>query len=175
MKNKHLLPAVVLAQFAVGDQFGNAVEWKVFEKVPAVLVMAGKPAALDAKAWGVYLQQTFNGGFQPSPDHLQTLRPSEKVKVVAVASLPEVPQFLRFLFRSGFRDESKSMGIVLDFSSLVSKTFGYDAEKLEPSLAIVPPAGDERMPVVLTGPSSSEDMKVKVAKAISAMLPAANP
>jgi hypothetical protein len=141
------LPAAILMSFPSEDQFGQAVRWDLFEKLPKVLVFAGQDASKEATAWGTHFQSQFNPNYKPRPDHLQVVDPAESVKVVAVASLPDVPSLFRGLFRSGFKKESANWGMVLDFSSRISKHFGYSSDSKKPMLAILPPGAKEAITV----------------------------
>ena len=167
------LPAIALAQFSVSDQWSNRVDWSVWDRVPTVLVMGGQKAGHDAARWGIFLQQTFNPTYVPVPDHLQILKPEETVKIVAIATLPDVPQPFKWLFRSGFRKEVKNFGMALDYDGAISRVFGYDAGQKDPSLAILPAQGGslrEQAPVVLTGPSQDTDLQARVVAATRAFL-----
>lgn len=119
------------------DQFSKEWQWDAYQSVPKVLVFAGKEASELATAWGGWLQNTFNPGFEPTKDHLRSLSPKEKVKVIAVATLPDVPRIFRTLFRGGFQKQSASMGVVLDWSSELSRHFGYNAEEKLPKLVLM--------------------------------------
>ena len=157
----------------LSDQFGTDVQWKLFESVPRVLLFGGKDAAAAAKDWGVVLQKTFNPGFHPVPQHLQILAPEEKIKVIAVATLPEVPSVFRGLFRSGFRRDAKDMGVVLDFSRALSKQFFYDGSEQEPLLVILPKGSTVKSSQILAlrGLASDPTLQRKVTKRIKGFLP----
>jgi hypothetical protein len=139
LKNTFIFPAILmLSQFEVEDQFSQKVDWKNFESTPQILVFAGKAAAKEAQSWGIFLHDKFNSQLKPSKEHLQATLPTEKIKVVAVATLPEVPGIFKGLFRSGFRKESSSMPLALDFSRRLSGTFGYHDDEKEPLLVFLP-------------------------------------
>ncbi len=127
----------------VNDQWNKVVEWDKFSTVPKVLVFGGKEAALESRAWGAHFQILFNKGYEPTPEHLQTLSPNEKVKVIAVATLPEVPGMFKGLFRSGFRKEAKNMGIVLDFAPGLSQSVGYVEDGKIPLVVMFKKDGSE--------------------------------
>jgi hypothetical protein len=156
----------------LSDQFGNDLQWKLFDSVPRVLIFAGKEAGTAAKDWGLFLQKTFNPRFCPSPQHLQTLVPEEKIKVIAVATLPEVPSVFRGLFRSGFRRDAKNMGVALDFSRALSKQFSYDGSEEAPLLVILPRAKASRNSQVsiFHGLSSDASLQKDVTARISRFL-----
>jgi hypothetical protein len=156
----------------LSDQFGNEVHWKLFESVPRVLLFAGKEAGAAAKDWGVFLQRTFNPHLHPSPQHLQTLVPEETIKVIAVATLPEVPSIFRGLFRSGFRRDAKDMGLALDFSRELSQQFSYDGSESLPLLVVLPKGKTVKSAKILTlqGLSSDAALQKKVTKKISSFL-----
>jgi hypothetical protein len=141
------LPAAVLMQFPVEDQFGKSVKWELFEKTPQVLVFAGQDASAEARAWGTHFQSRFNPSYTPRADHLQRLDSTESIKVVAVASLPEVPGIFKGLFRSGFRKEASNLGMVLDFASRISGYFGYRSDSKKPMVAILGPGSKEAITV----------------------------
>ena len=146
---------IALSKYSISDQFDSRVDWVRFSKVPKVIVMAGQDAAPDAKLWGVFFQQRFNSSYMPTPGHLQNLAESEKIKVVAVATLPEVPRIFRGLFRSGFRRESREMGVGLDFSEQLSQGFGYRAQEKTPAIAVLP-AGDGQVDAQIFRGASSD-------------------
>lgn len=161
----------------LSDQFGNGVQWQLFEPVPWVLLLAGKEAATAAKDWGIFLQKTFNPTFQPTPQHLQTLVPEEHIKVIAVATLPEVPLLFRGLFRSGFRSDAKDMGLALDFSRALSKQFSYDGSETLPLLVILRKGAPAKGPQIATFQGLISDVKLqkKVVEKIKKLLPAGAP
>lgn len=156
----------------LSDQFGNELQWKLFEPVPRVLVFGGKEAGAAAKDWGLFLQKTFNPLSRPTPQHLQTLVPEEKIKVIAVVTLPEVPSIFRSLFRSGFRRDAKEMGLALDFSRALSKQFSYDGSEEFPLLAILPKgrALKHSRIAILRGLSSDATLRRKATDRISKFL-----
>jgi len=156
----------------LSDQFGNDVDWKLFESRPRVLLFAGKDAAAAAKDWGIFLQKTFNSDFHPSPQHVQTLAPEEKIKVIAIATLPEVPSIFRGLFRSGFRRDAKDMGLALDFSRALSRQFSYDGTEPLPLVAILPKGSSVTGSQILAlyGLSSDSNLRKKVTEKISKFL-----
>ena len=84
------------------------------------------------------MQKTFNPTVQPAPQSLQTLVPEEQVKVMAIATLPDVPSLFRGLFRAGFQRDAKDMGVALDFSRALSRQFSYDGSEELPLLVILP-------------------------------------
>ena len=157
----------------LSDQFGHDVQWSLFESMPRVLVFAGKEAAPAAKDWGLFLQKTFNPTFHPTPQHLQTVVPEEKIKVIAVATLPEVPSIFRGLFRSGFRSDAKDMGLVLDFSRALSKQFSYEGSETEPLLVILPKGSvvEDSQMLILRGLSSNETLQKQATEKISKFFP----
>jgi hypothetical protein len=166
-------PAVVLANFSIGDQFGHNIDWSRFGKVPQVVIFAGRDAATSAKDWGVYLQKRFNEGFVPAQDHLQSLSPGEKIKIIAIATLPEVPHIFRGLFRNGFRKESKEMGVGLDFGATLSKLFAYQANNPMPKIAVLPandPAHTQTEPRVFSGLLSDQSLRMQVEEAVADFL-----
>ena len=156
----------------LSDQFGNDVDWKLFESRPRVLLFAGKDAAAAAKDWGIFLQKTFNSDFHPSPQHVQTLAPEEKIKVIAIATLPEVPSIFRGLFRSGFRRDAKDMGLALDFSRALSRQFSYDGTEPLPLVAILPKGSSVTGSQILAlrGVSADGALRKKVTDRISKFL-----
>ena len=141
--------AVALAQFQLSDQFGHKIDWQKFRDVPKAIVMAGEKASDPAKVWGAWMQTRFNEAFSPVRDHLQTLDAREKIKIIAVASLPDVPFVFKGLFRAGFRMGSPDYGVALDFSSELSRVLGYNAAEAQPGIAIIPPDGSASPPIVL--------------------------
>jgi hypothetical protein len=166
-------PAVVLANFSISDQFAHNVDWARFSKVPQVVIFAGRDAATAAKDWGVYLQKRFNEGFTPVQNHLQTLSPKEKIKVIAIATLPEVPHIFRGLFRNGFRKESKEMGVGLDFGSALSKLFGYQANNPLPKIAVLGASahpGAQAEPRVFSGLLGDQSLRMQIEEAIADLL-----
>jgi hypothetical protein len=156
----------------LSDQFGNDVDWKLFESRPRALLFAGKDAGVAAKDWGVFLQKTFNPDFQPSPQHLQTLAPEEKIKVIAIATLPEVPSIFRGLFRAGFRRDAKDMGLALDFSRAVSTQFSYDGSEPLPLIAVLPKGSSVKGSQILAlrGLSADGALRKKVTDRIGKFL-----
>lgn len=156
----------------LSDQFGNELQWRLFESMPRVLVFAGKEAAAAAKDWGILLQKTFNPLFHPTPQHLQRRAPDENIKVVAVATLPEVPSIFRGLFRSGFRRDAKDMGVALDFSRALSKQFSYEGSEELPLLVILPKGSRVKHSQILAlqGLSSDAAVRNEVTKKISSFV-----
>ena len=162
--------AALLSQFSVSDQFDHPIDWNALNAVPRVIVVAGKKAAPEAKAWGIFLQEHFNAKFVPGPRHLQSLDARERVKVVAVATLPEVPGVLRAFFRAGFRKESPHMGVGLDFASRLSRALGYHAENPKPCLALFP-ANSLQIPAELfCGFKDDATLRSQVESAVSKLL-----
>ncbi len=161
----------------LSDQFGNGVEWQLFESVPRVLLFAGKEAGAAAKDWGIFLQKTFNPTFRPTPQHLQTLVPEEHIKVIAVATLPEVPLLFRGLFRSGFRSDAKDMGLALDFSRALSKQFSYDGSETLPLLVMLRKGGPAKGSQIVTFQGLISDVKLQkqVATQVRKLLPSSAP
>lgn len=156
-------------EIPVEDQFGSQVGWSRFSKVPRVLVIAGKDAAEGAKDWGLFVQQTFNENFQPSSDHLQNLSPKEKVKVIGVVALPDVPSMFKGLFRRGFRKEVPNMGMALDFGSQISKHFNYENSQPDPMVVILAPGSNEVSESIL-GSVNRDDLKTKLAARLRSYL-----
>jgi len=167
-----IMAAADFVAVPLSDQFGNSLQWSLFESIPRVLIFAGKEAAAPAKDWGVVLQKKFNAPFHPTPQHLQTLVPAEKIKVIAVATLPEVPSIFRGLFRSGFRRDAKDMGVALDFSRALSKQFSYSGSEPLPLVVILPKGSQIKTSQILTlqGLSSDANLRNKVTRKISNFL-----
>lgn len=167
------MPFTEFVAVPLSDQFGNDLQWRLFEPVPRVLIFAGKEAGAAAKEWGLFLQKTFNPLFHPSPQHLQTLVPEEKIKVIAVATLPEVPSVFRSLFRSGFRRDAKNMGVALDFSRALSKQFFYEGSEDAPLLAVLPGgnAAKHAYISIYRGLSSDATLRKKVTASIRKCFP----
>jgi glycosyltransferase involved in cell wall biosynthesis len=133
-----LIPYVALSQFQISDQFDRRVDWQKFEGVPIVLIIGGRNASERAAEWGVLLENEFNAGFIPTSSHLQSLNEEhEKIKIIGVATLPNVPSIFKGIFRNGFRSSVKDFGLALDFSSLMSKAFDYNEKKLDPKIVVV--------------------------------------
>lgn len=158
------LSAVAFMQLPVADQWDKPVQWDLFSKVPKVLVFGGRDAALPSREWGAYVQKNFNGGFMPSPSHLQELKPEEKIKVVAVATLPDVPGMFKYLFRAGFRKEAKEMGLVLDFSGRLSGEFGYKERDKDPKVVLLSASNEIKEQFV--GPPGDVNLQSKLSEAI---------
>ena len=163
---------IILSQFPVSDQFGNTVNWELFSDVPQVIIMAGEKAAVDAKEWGSFRQTKFNQGYQPSTEHLQKLHPHENIKIIAVATLPEVPRIFKGLFRAGFRKEAKEMGLALDFSSGLRKEFGYERKQSEACLALLEPKSGAGFQVkkIVCGSSKKESLRDEVQRDVAALI-----
>lgn len=119
------------------DQFSQKVSWSAFCEKPHIFVLAGKEASEDASKWGLFLQKKLNSEYEPGKNHLQSFEKDENVKVIAVATLPDVPGIFKGLFRSGFRDKSV-MSMVLDFGAKFSKGFGFGAEEKVPAMVLYP-------------------------------------
>lgn len=107
------------------DQFGEEVEWSAFTHKPFVLVIADKEASDNAKEIGIALHKSFNGSYTAPEAHLRNSPANEKVKIIPVAALPDVPGIFKFLFRNGFKDEAP-IGVILDWDSKLSKSVGYE-------------------------------------------------
>lgn len=118
-----------IAEDPAEDQFGEEVKWSAFTHKPFVLVIADKEASENAKEIGIALHKSFNGIYTAPEEHLRNSPPSEKVKIIPVAALPDVPGIFKFLFRNGFQDESP-VGVILDWDSKLSKSVGYEEGKV---------------------------------------------
>ena len=151
-------------QIASQDQFGKAVEWKNFAGVPWVLVLGGEKAAKDSQKWGILLKDTFNPNYKPVPEHLQKLSPSEKVKVIAVATLPNVPSLFQGFFRNGFRKEVQDFGMLLDFHGEVSAHFGVKTDQILPTLAII--SSDQKKPTIFQASFENTALKNSILEEI---------
>ena len=114
----------VLADAPAEDQFGEEVAWSKFSSKPFVLVIGDREAADRATAIGAALHNTYNSRHIKPELHLHSTTPDEKIKVIAVAALPDVPGLFKGLFRSGFKDEGKT-GVILDWDRLLSRACGY--------------------------------------------------
>ncbi len=113
-----------IAEDPAEDQFGEEVEWSSFSHKPFVLVIADKEASDNAKEIGIALHKAYNGTYTAPEEHLRDSPENEKVKIIPVAALPDVPGIFKFLFRNGFKDEART-GVILDWDSMLSKTVGY--------------------------------------------------
>jgi hypothetical protein len=126
-KFQHFLQGmIVLSGFPLNDQWKNPVDWKKFEPVPKVLIFGGKTATNEVKSWTKLLNQKLNPGYIQVANELQNLTPLEKVKVVPIIALPEVPKLFTKVFFSGFQKEYFKWGVAMDFDAKLSKKFGYD-------------------------------------------------
>ena len=114
----------LLADEPAEDQFGEEVTWSKFDSKPFVLVIGDREAADRATAIGTALHTAYNIGHIKPERHLHSTTPDEKIKVIAVAALPDVPGLFKGLFRSGFKDEGKT-GVILDWDRLLSRACGY--------------------------------------------------
>lgn len=108
------------------DQFGEEVVWSAFSAKPFVLVIADRDASDNARIIGAALHTSFNGNYTAPETHLRSTIPSEQVKIIPVAALPDVPGVFKWLFRRGFRKEAAT-GVILDWDSRLSKACGYIA------------------------------------------------
>jgi hypothetical protein len=124
------------------DQYSQKISWQAFCQKPHIFVLAGKKASEDASKWGLFLQKKLNSSYEPGKNHLKNFEKDEKVKVVAVATLPDVPGMFKGLFRSGFRDKSL-MSVVLDFGAKFSQSFGFEAEEPAPAIVLYPDGSAE--------------------------------
>ncbi len=111
------------------DQFGEEVQWQTFSQKPFVMVIADKEAADNAKLIGTALHKTFNGSYTAPEDHLHSSPAQENIKIIPVAALPDVPGIFKWLFRRGFKKESK-VGVILDWDSRIAKMCGYKEGKI---------------------------------------------
>lgn len=151
-----------LSALKLEDQYSKSPEWEQFKDLPLVLVLGGEKASESAYKWGTWLHTHNNSDFIPGKDHLRALDPREKIKVVAVATLPSVPGFFKGLFRSGFRSKTK-MGVVLDFEAQLSSHFNYSTEMAEPALVIFSPqASDIKEAKVFRGHWDNESMREQI-------------
>lgn len=107
------------------DQFGEEVEWSAFAHKPFILVIADKESSDNAKEIGIALHKTFNGVYAAPEEHLRDSPENEKVKIIPVAALPDVPGIFKFLFRNGFKDEARTC-VILDWDSKLAKSVGYE-------------------------------------------------
>jgi hypothetical protein len=89
-----------------------------------VLVIGDREAADRATAIGSALHAAHNTRHIEPERHLQITTPDEKLKVIAVAALPDVPGIFKGLFRSGFKDEGKT-GVILDWDRQLARSCGY--------------------------------------------------
>lgn len=106
------------------DQYGKAVTWNSFASKPFVLVIGDREAADRAREIGAALHTAHNPRHIKPEMHLHTTTADEKIKVIAVAALPDVPGIFKGLFRSGFKDEGMT-GVILDWDRLLSRACGY--------------------------------------------------
>jgi hypothetical protein len=166
-----------LAKLDLTDQWSRPVAWAAFEKVPTVLVLGGEKAANAAKDWGIFLQKEFNPSYKVVPTHLTARAPEENVKVIAVATLPEVPSMFKGLFRGGFRREVPEMGMVMDFSRALSSRFEYSDKSPEPKLVVRGPVveGQAAKSFELSGFVNDEATKTKFKTEISNLLKSLKP
>lgn len=163
----HFLNAfVLLSSFSLVDQWKKPVDWKNFEKVPVVAVLGGKNAAKESKTWCDLLNKEFNPNYKPSPGNLQSISAEEKIKLVRVISLPEVPKLLRRMFFTGFKKESSQSGVALDFENTMGKAYEYD-EKSPAPLVII---SSKKTVVGIFGKSSDVETKSKVLEGIKKAL-----
>ena len=111
------------------DQFGKEVLWRKFSDKPFVLVIADHSASELAVQIGAKLHIEYNGVSQPAEEHLLLTNQHERLKVIPVAALPDVPGIFKWLFRRGFRSEAKT-GVILDWNSRISRLCGYQDGKV---------------------------------------------
>lgn len=111
------------------DQFGKEVQWRKFSDKPFVLVIADHSASELAIEIGAKLHIEYNGVSQPAEEHLLLTNEHERLKVIPVAALPDVPGIFKWLFRRGFRSEAKT-GVILDFDSRIARLCGYQDGKV---------------------------------------------
>jgi hypothetical protein len=90
------------------------------------MVMGDEDAAELSKKIGARLQMEFNGGHAPA-GHLRMDVAGEKLKVIPVAVLPDVPGIFQWLFRRGFKKESERLSIILDWDGQLAKSCGYSS------------------------------------------------
>jgi hypothetical protein len=160
--------AISLMQFPLADQWDRPVQWDKFNEVPKVLILSGRNSGTHGRDWGAYITEKFNPGFVPQATHLQEVSLLEKVKVIAVAALPDVPGMFKYLFRSGFRKESNSMGLALDFSSTLSKQFSFEEKQENPKIVLISPKGEKLGE--FEGKVSDEKLVAEVNSAVSKLL-----
>ncbi|NCN27343.1 hypothetical protein GW915_07185 [bacterium] len=159
---------ISLMDFSLMDQFRKEVNWKAFEGVPKVIVAAEKESSEEASQWGHKLQAKFNAKSHPQKDHVHTLQPGEKVKIIAVASLPDVPNFFKGIFFKRFQKKHSHMGMLLDFDHRLSKGLGFKNLDKVPGIAILPPSSSKPVePLLFYGLSSDADLKKIVFQTIS--------
>lgn len=106
------------------DQWSKEVSWQSFNSKPFVLVIGDRDAADRATMIGKALHSAYNKQHIAPERHLHTTTPDEKIKVIAVAALPDVPGIFKGLFRGGFKDEGKT-GVILDWDRRLSSACGY--------------------------------------------------
>ena len=129
-----------LASTPAEDQFGEEVRWAAFAQKPFVLVVADRDAAEQAKAIGAALQSAFNSGHTAAEEHLRTSPAQERVKIIPVAALPDVPGMFKWMFRKGMKKEA-SFGVILDWDSRLAKAVSYRPGSV--TLAVKLPASPE--------------------------------
>ncbi len=114
----------VLRETPAEDQFGEEVRWSAFDSKPFVLVIADRESAEKGKGIGAALHSIFNGDYIAPEEHLHESPPTENIKIIPVAALPDVPGIFKWLFRRGFKKESP-VGVILDWDSRLAKVCGY--------------------------------------------------
>ena len=117
------------------DQFDHEVQWKNFSGKPFVLVIADRAASELAVQIGTELHIAYNGVSQPAEEHLLATSPSERLKTIPVAALPDIPGIFKWLFRRGFRSEAKT-GVILDWDNKIARLCGYSAGKVRVALKL---------------------------------------
>jgi hypothetical protein len=170
---KFFLQGALLMQLSsmnLEDQYSKSPNWNAFSSVPAVMVLAGEKASEDATRWGLWLQKNINGDFVPTKQHLQILDSREKAKVIAVATLPEVPGIFKGLFRRGFRSKAE-MGVILDFGAALSSQLHYKEDSPDPAIAILPKGAlNIEEAKIFVGPSHNQDLQKNILETLKRCL-----
>ena len=89
---------------------------------------------------------------------LQALSPAEKIKVIAVISLPSIPSLFRGMVTKGFKKDSPNMGVALDYDELASKQFGYDRLEAMPVVVVITKDSTEKF----QGQVTNDELKARV-------------
>ena len=168
-------PMVSQAETQIQDQFNHDANWPAFQSVPKVLVLQGRGVKdkTEGQKWGVFLQQKFNSNFSPSADTVTVLSPQEHVKVLAVATLPNMPDFAKGMVRNRFKSDSPNYGVLLDFSSVLSSQFGFNEQEPLPAVVIIPiyrPDGTTPPAEVIRGSAMDDGVRAQVEKAVARAL-----
>jgi len=129
-------PRIIIPDFALEDQFGGLHDLKAHRGSVLVLIYGDRASANANKALGEQLHVLFHPSAKGQPPALARRAPvrplegatggaSPDVLALPVACIGKVPQLVRTMIRTQFRNASPDVPVWLDFNDVMKANFPF--------------------------------------------------